>query len=88
MSDTTRQVGADLSSGSGASVYKRHLPEERAKATATYEREGERDALRASAPAINSVIAASPGSVSRSAMNEMSILSVSIGKCFKCDRLD
>ena len=33
---------------------------------------------------IASVIAASPGSVSRSAMNEMSIFSVSIGKCFRC----
>ena len=35
-------------------------------------------------PMIASVIAASCGSVSRSAMNEMSIFSVSIGKCFRC----
>ena len=52
MSDTTRQVGADLSTGTGASAFTRHVHIERTKATATYTRSGESAALAASVPSV------------------------------------
>ncbi len=51
MSDTIRKVGAD-ESGSSVGHYKRKLKAQANKATATYTREGDRDALWGSAPEI------------------------------------